>query len=338
MIDSSSCSTAVLISLYQIITNLGSVFTIPFPPFYQAATSGVGNLFQVDLPTLMPLDCIIRTSYYSRLIVRCVFPLAIYIVFYGGARLLHRCGREWQASKLIDTNFFIAFLVYPSIAAKAFSIFNCEELEDGSSVLRVDLSLKCRDSDGAADPTYSLMVIFAILMIIIHVAGTPAIYAYLFFFKHGKTMSQLKQQELDDAYREKLTSSDRITDEQKAELDRMGNADRIDADAVLPGYMKKLIGGFEYRTYWFEIFETIRKVLLVGVPAVGFEPGGALQLFWGLLVCFITFGMYMMVSRRALSTVDRGAVTACAPLPSCLFVLLSHSRRCLITLPHSASL
>ena len=38
----------------------------------------------------------------------------------------------------------------------------------------------------------------------------------------------------------------------------------------------------------------MRKVLLVGVPSVFPERGGTAQLFWGLLVCFSTFGMYMM--------------------------------------------
>ena len=50
----------------------------------------------------------------------------------------------------------------------------------------------------------------------------------------------------------------------------------------------------EYRTYWFELFETIRKVLIVGVPSTFTDRGGTAQLFWGLLCCFFTFGSYMM--------------------------------------------
>jgi uncharacterized membrane protein YhaH (DUF805 family) len=58
--------------------------------------------------------------------------------------------------------------------------------------------------------------------------------------------------------------------------------------------MLKLTGGYEYRTYWFELFETVRKVLLVGIPSTFPGRGGTAQLFWGLLVCFATFGAYMM--------------------------------------------
>ena len=35
---------------------------------------------------------------------------------------------------------------------------------------------------------------------------------------------------------------------------------RIEAEEVLPGYMLKLTDGYEYRTYSFELVETIRKV------------------------------------------------------------------------------
>ena len=38
------------------------------------------------------------------------------------------------------------------------------------------------------------------------------------------------------------------------------------------------------RADWYELFETIRKVLLVGIPATFPERGGTAQLFWGLLV------------------------------------------------------
>ena len=54
--------------------------------------------------------------------------------------------------------------------------------------------------------------------------------------------------------------------------------------------MLKLTGGYEYRTYWFELFETVRKVLLVGIPSTFPGRGGTAQLFWGLLICFASFG------------------------------------------------
>ena len=51
----------------------------------------------------------------------------------------------------------------------------------------------------------------------------------------------------------------------------------------------------ELRCFWFEIFECGRKIALIGVP-VFFAPGTMPQLILGLLICFISFGLYMMFS------------------------------------------
>jgi hypothetical protein len=64
--------------------------------------------------------------------------------------------------------------------------------------------------------------------------------------------------------------------------------------ADLPDYVQRMIAGYSMHHFWFEIFECIRKLALVCIP-VFFEPAGSMpQLIFGLLVCFITFGEYMM--------------------------------------------
>jgi len=133
-------------------------------------------------------------------------------------------------------------------------------------------------------------------MLVLHILGTPAIYAYLFFVKYRAPLVALTQQELADAYKEKLESNTHLQESERAALVTLGTAERVDANSVLPGYMRKLTGGYEYRTYWFELFELARKVLLVGVPATFPSRGGNAQLVWGLSVCFITFGGYMMLA------------------------------------------
>ena len=61
----------------------------------------------------------------------------------------------------------------------------------------------------------------------------------------------------------------------------------------LPTTLRKLTAGYEMRTYWFEIFECARKIALIGLPIL-FEPESPGQLILGLVVCFITYGLYMM--------------------------------------------
>ena len=67
------------------------------------------------------------------------------------------------------------------------------------------------------------------------------------------------------------------------------------ADTALPGYFKKLIGPYELRVFWFEIFECVRKILLIGLP-IFLEAGSMPQLVLGLLICFFSFGAYMQLA------------------------------------------
>ena len=162
-------------------------------------------------------------------------------------------------------------------------MFYCVSLGDGSSFLRVDLSLDCRT------PLHATMLVFTFIMLGVHTIGTPAIYSYLFFFsKHHAAFQALKEQQLRDECQATLSESAKYVSNH--DVKSKEDKPRIVPKDVLPGYLISLVGGYEYRTYWFELLETIRKVLMVGVPATFPGRGGTEQLFWGLLVCFLTFG------------------------------------------------
>lgn len=64
----------ILLSLWQILQGISANFDIPFPALYESIVSSVGGLLQIELPSLMPLDCVVRTTYYSKLIFKCARP------------------------------------------------------------------------------------------------------------------------------------------------------------------------------------------------------------------------------------------------------------------------
>ena len=37
---------------------MGFVFSIPYPPVYENTLGALSGIVEIDLPTLMPLDCI----------------------------------------------------------------------------------------------------------------------------------------------------------------------------------------------------------------------------------------------------------------------------------------
>jgi len=60
--------------------------------------------------------------------------------------------------------------------------------------------------------------------------------------------------------------------------------------AEMPGFMHKLIDQYRLEVYYFEVFECLRKLVLVGIPCL-FESGSLFQFTFCLLASFITFGL-----------------------------------------------
>lgn len=56
-------------------------------------------------------------------------------------------------------------------------------------------------------------------------------------------------------------------------------------------HLAPVIWPYELRCFWWELFECLRKLCLVGLP-VFFEPGSAEQLMFGLLICFLTITIF----------------------------------------------
>ena len=63
----------------------------------------------------------------------------------------------------------------------------------------------------------------------------------------------------------------------------------------LPTYFGQVIGPYELRVYWFEVFECARKLAIVGLPLF-IMPGTLEQLVIGLCVCFVSLGVHVLLN------------------------------------------
>ena len=177
------------------------------------------------------------------LVFQCVWPLFAYVAFGLINFVLRKMSKPDQADAAINLAFTLMFIIYPSISSGLFSMFYCVPLEDGTSWLRIDLSLEC--STG----THATMIAFTNIMIIIHVIGTPAMYSYLFFWKHHSALEALKEQELAEANKAKLEEAKKYVNNMQITIrDNEPKKPLLDPKELLPGYMLRLTGGYQSRT------------------------------------------------------------------------------------------
>ena len=173
------------------------------------------------------------------------------------------------------------------------------------------------------------MMGYAVLMALVYPLGTPLLY-YVLLRRHKEELDKLRANQIlrvklleeararreyvqvegtaslasVDAYSSKeRQASSKPWHVSRTEWNLLPPATRVELmelDAydkkqqiALPGYIKKLLKGYELRVWWFEIFECLRKLAVACVP-VFFVPSGSIsQLIFGLMVCFITFGMFI---------------------------------------------
>ena len=317
----------ILISLVQVIGQLGGVFSIPYPPFYNDLVNALG-VFTLDIFQAMPLGCTIHLNHDHYLLMRTLAPLAILFVSFAyrlylqqSAGRMRKAGHAQKgeravalADKVLTLNFVLFYLLFPSNSAKIFATFQCEQLEDpaATSFLLADMSVDCKT------PFHQYTSWYAAAMILVYPFGIPAMYSYLLFFRHHKELRALQSLEmkrvkiLEDNRAARALASAMATlegrssganatadqdmpEEVQTQIDKL-QAQEDELRENLPDYVQKLILGYELRVYHFELFECMRKLAIVCMP-VFFRPSGSVsQLMFGLVVCFLTFGAYMLYS------------------------------------------
>eukprot|EP00964_Phaeocystis_antarctica_P055145 scaffold32420_cov68-Phaeocystis_antarctica.AAC.4 len=283
----------ILISLYQMLQGIGITFDIRWPDLYGDVLNFLGSIFQLDLPQAMAINCFANFNYFGSLVVRTGVPLVLMVLMSGASKLLIHFKRHQLAETMSSSCFFFLFLVYPGCSSAVFQTFMCDRLDDGSGYLRVDYSIQCYGTDDAGNvwsPEYTPLMLYAVLMTFIYPLGTPLLYAAMMYANYEAVS---KADELERALIMKKRSEDNCKHKVREATDQLRKEaiSKIRRDNLGAGGLAKLTAPYELRVYWFEVFECVRKVCLVGLP-IFVEHGSAAQLIMGLFVCFISFGMY----------------------------------------------
>jgi serine/threonine protein kinase len=238
----------ILVGFAQVVGNLGDVLHVEYPPMLARAIALLRPLLTDGWGLLFQLDCVaaLRGAFARFALYALALPLALLAAI--ALRFLCRRRRDATAAwaQLRADAFLVSFVCYPTVCKHAFGIFNCRALSQTLVVLQSDYATEC------GTPAHTAASVVAGLVIIFVAVGIPL----------GFTASLVRRARAFDA------------DKDAAEIGgtfaaRMGISPREAADVIREVELGKdygfLLRAYGPRYYWFENFDMVRKLLLVGV-------------------------------------------------------------------------
>lgn len=114
------------------------------------------DLVNLDLGFILSFACIYDTTFYDRLLIATLGPiatLAALACIYWVAR--RRNGHSEEAMSRVkhihlSVALFVMFVVYSMVSYTIFQTFACEDMDDGKSYLRADYSITCHTAEHRA--------------------------------------------------------------------------------------------------------------------------------------------------------------------------------------------
>ena len=153
---------------------------ITYPDVYQHLIDVI-DLVNLDLSWVIGIKCIVRFNFHGTMLFSTTGPLVLLGLLgltYWVAVRIHRGKTEalrnvWH--KHLSVILLLMFLVYSSVSAVIFQMFDCEKLDDGKIYLRADYSIECNTA------WHRALMVYSAVMVLLYPVGIPAMYAYLLF-------------------------------------------------------------------------------------------------------------------------------------------------------------
>ncbi|GMH55830.1 hypothetical protein TL16_g02001 [Triparma laevis f. inornata] len=247
----------ILASSWQIIGSLQDVLGLALPIVFTEFISTISDVVNLDYFSLLPLGCLVDTSFHNKLLVATLGPL----FFYGCAFaifVLREAVRPERNIELMKENFhtfvtaslIVSYAVFTSVSTTLFLTFRCEQYGDDLTWWLVeDPSIDCMS------PGHKLYQAYALFMMLVYPLGTTLFYFFVLWFK-----------------REALKSPERDENEDLHSFTFLW-------DAYTP------------EMWYFEVLENVRRLSLSGI-LVFIAPKSKEQIAVGMLVSLLSVSVY----------------------------------------------
>lgn len=221
------------------------------------------------------MGCMLPYNFYNTLLLYTIAPLVtsmLLICYYLVLSRRRDAGSISKANKIVSFFLTQSFIIFPSVSIKVFSTFACRDFDNGWSVIKVDHNLDCNADE------HTFYALYATAMTLVYPIGIPFMY-WVLLFRSRKLLNGGQKE------KEKIMSKEQALREALEE--RVKNEEK---DPTLKA-LSFLYGNYEPKYWWFEVFESLRKLSLTGF-LVFVAPGSAAQVLFSLIICFVALLVY----------------------------------------------
>jgi hypothetical protein len=265
----------ICISHYQVLTQFPVLYDIAFPSVFQSWLDAL-SVLSLDLYTFVGIHCVADLNIYSEFVITMAVPavgLLLLFAFYR-ARLwwTRRSSASTDAEngeptdtagekdttdmkRARDQAVWLAtgwlYMVYVILCRTTFQSFACHDMDDGESFHRNDYSVDCTSDE------YQAYAVAAAIFIAFYPVGILVLFVSLLYLNRGVLSGRTSSIENDGKW-------------------WSGGRETFDF----------LVDGYRSETYWYEVVDFLRKILLAGV-VIFWDRGSSNQFFAAILVSVV---------------------------------------------------
>jgi len=224
-------------------------------------------VLSLDFLRAFNIDCSFELAYFEKYLLVMSMPVLLVAFICVIGRFFKRTLGEMTGSISL-----VLFLLYPSISAKTFEMFECRDFGDGTVLHKRDYSLDCNSASFAGYKAFAWVVIF------IYPIGIPGIFVLLFFKQRSKLNISVNEDGVeykhgDGEWQPVDSDEDKLNDALKTQH-----------------HFEFLVGSYVPRYFFWEIVEYLRKFILTGA-LIFVQQESSSQIYVGMLVSFFFFAL-----------------------------------------------
>ncbi|GMH69413.1 hypothetical protein TrLO_g2906 [Triparma laevis f. longispina] len=277
-IDNAQPYFKILLAYFQVAGGMSSTSRFRFPPMLTSFMNFVKNVLSLDVFSLMPLGRLtFNSNFHYNMLAYTFVPFSIGVLMVVALNVLKRRSSDalkQLANKIFGTFPALSFVILPSISIKVFSNFACHEFDGGyESYLKVEYIIDC---DGIEHKVFS---VYAFTCVAVFPIRTPLMYFLLL----------RRERDLLDPRQENFSFQLGSNEEGlKKALEERAKLEETNPSVKRLEFLYK---NYEPMNYNFEVFETLRKLILTGgLILMKLETGA--QIIAAMLMCLGTMRVY----------------------------------------------